>query len=154
MREKWERLLFFGILWTKTSSHFQKYFPICSESKLEVCHTETQQILTEAQQIVDLNEVLSVFEDLLGNLEMSITPWSLWTMQKHHFSLFKLDSKADGPEAQRKEKWGRQTHISLTITPVKKRKEVIVLGSMVNKKCLWFSKIHLHLVINIFWKWW
>ena len=52
-------------------------------------------------------------------------------MKKHHFSLFKLDSKTDCPEAQQKEQQGRQTHISLTITPVQKRKEVIVLGSMV-----------------------
>jgi len=73
-------------------------------------------------------------------------------MKKHHFILFKLDSKTDYPEAQRKDHQGRQTHISFTITPMRNMKGTIVLVSMVNKNLLWFSKIHLHLVINIFLK--
>jgi len=44
----------FGYVMNKTSSCFQKYFPICLESMLEVGCTKMQKIMAEAQQIVDL----------------------------------------------------------------------------------------------------
>jgi hypothetical protein len=85
-----------------------------------------------------------------GKLGMSSSEWSCQDLKTPTPNPSKLGLKSNYRETQRKEQQGRQTHISLTITHVQKMKEVIVIGSILNTKLLWFSKIHLHLVRNLF----